>query len=67
MNHKEAYFQLKKTKKNYQEFRVDDENILEIGTKLTVDHFEVDQYVDASSISVGKGFAGVMKDTTLVD
>ena len=48
-------------KKIIKEFRVDDENILEIGTKLTVDHFEVDQYVDASSISVGKGFAGVMK------
>ena len=48
-------------KKIIKEFRVDGENILEIGTKLTVDHFEVDQYVDASSISIGKGFAGVMK------
>ncbi len=48
-------------KKILKEFRVDNENILEIGTKLSVDHFKVDQLVDASSISIGKGFAGVMK------
>ena len=48
-------------KKILKEFRVDNENILEIGTKLNVDHFKVDQYIDASSISIGKGFAGVMK------
>ena len=48
-------------KRIIKEFRVDDDNILEIGTKLNVDHFKVDQYVDASSISTGKGFAGVMK------
>ena len=48
-------------KKIIKEFRVDNDNILEIGTKLNVDHFKVDQYVDASSISAGKGFAGVMK------
>ena len=44
-----------------KEFKVDNENILEIGTKLNVDHFQVDQFIDASSISIGKGFAGVMK------
>ena len=48
-------------KKIIKEFRVDNENLLEIGTKLSVDHFKVDQLVDASSISIGKGFAGVMK------
>ena len=48
-------------KKIIKEFRVDTNNILQIGTKLNVDHFEVDQYVDASSVSIGKGFAGVMK------
>ena len=48
-------------KKIIKEFRVDNNNILEIGTKLNVDHFKIDQYVDASSISIGKGFAGVMK------
>ncbi len=48
-------------KKIIKEFRVDNENILEVGTKLNVDHFKVNQFVDASSISIGKGFAGVMK------
>ena len=50
-----------KPKKIVKEFRVDNDNILEVGTKLDVNHFRVDQYVDASSISIGKGFAGVMK------
>ncbi len=48
-------------KKVIKEFRVDNNNILEVGTKLNVDHFKVDQFVDASSFSIGKGFAGVMK------
>ena len=48
-------------KKIIKEFRVDNNNILEIGTKLNADHFKVDQFVDASSVSIGKGFAGVMK------
>ena len=48
-------------KKILKEFRVDNENLLEIGTKLNVNHFKVDQFIDASSISIGKGFAGVMK------
>ena len=48
-------------KKFLKEFRVDHKNILEIGTKLNVDHFKVNQFIDASSFSVGKGFAGVMK------
>ena len=50
-----------KPKKIIKEFRVDNNNILEIGTKLNADHFKVDQFVDVSSISIGKGFAGVMK------
>mgnify|MGYP001290144596 CR=1 FL=1 len=48
-------------KKILKEFRVDNQNILEIGTKLNANHFKVDQFIDASSISIGKGFAGVMK------
>ena len=50
-----------KPKKIIKEFRVDNNNILEVGTKLDVNHFKVEQFVDASSISIGKGFAGVMK------
>ena len=48
-------------KKIIKEFRVDNDNFLEIGTKLSVDHFKVNQFIDASSFSSGKGFAGVMK------
>ncbi len=50
-----------KPMKILKEFRVDNENILEIGTKLNANHFKVNQFIDASSISIGKGFAGVMK------
>ena len=50
-----------KPKKIVKEFRVDNNNILEVGTKLDVNHFKIDQFVDASGISIGKGFAGVMK------
>ena len=44
-----------------KEFKVDNDNILEVGTKLNANHFKVNQFIDASSISIGKGFAGVMK------
>ena len=50
-----------KPKKILKEFRVDNDNNLEVGTRLDVSHFKVDQFVDASCISIGKGFAGVMK------
>ena len=50
-----------KPKKILKEFRVDEDNILDVGTKLNADHFKVDQFIDASSYSIGKGFAGVMK------
>ena len=50
-----------KPKKILKEFRVDSDNILDVGTKLNADHFKVDQFIDASSYSIGKGFAGVMK------
>ena len=48
-------------KKIIKEFRVDSEHLLEVGTILDVNHFKIDQFVDASSTSIGKGFAGVMK------
>tara|TARA_B100000959_G_C14938009_1_gene606568 strand:+ start:813 stop:1460 length:648 start_codon:yes stop_codon:yes gene_type:complete len=48
-------------KKVIKEFRVDQDNILEVGSTLNVSHFKPDQYVDVTSISIGKGFAGVMK------
>ena len=48
-------------KKVLKEFRVDDKNFLDIGTSLNVSHFKKDQYIDVTGISIGKGFAGVMK------
>ena len=48
-------------KKVIKEFRVDQENILEIGSNLNVSHFKLDQFVDVTSTSIGKGFAGAMK------
>lgn len=47
--------------KNLKEFRVSQENVLNIGQKLDVTHFEADQYIDVSGVSLGKGFAGSMK------
>ena len=48
-------------KKVIKEFRVDESNILEIGSSLTVSHFKQNQFVDITSTSIGKGFAGAMK------
>ena len=48
-------------KKIIKEFRIHPENQLEIGTKLNVSHFKKDQFVDVTSNSIGKGFAGAMK------
>ena len=48
-------------KKVVKEFRVDEKNLLEVGTILHANHFKIDQFLDATSISTGKGFAGVMK------
>lgn len=44
-----------------KEFRVFEENLLEIGTTVNVAHFENKQKIDVTGISVGKGFAGAMK------
>ncbi len=43
------------------EFRVDPDNLLAAGDELQADHFVTGQYVDATGISIGKGFAGAMK------
>lgn len=43
------------------EFRVSEENFIEIGAVLQADHFIVGQRVDASAVTIGKGFAGVIK------
>jgi large subunit ribosomal protein L3 len=43
------------------EFRVSEDALLEPGQELAATHFVPGQYVDASGISIGRGFAGVMK------
>lgn len=48
-------------KKILKEFRVSSENMIEVGSEMNVDHFDIGQYVDATATSIGKGFAGVMK------
>jgi len=50
-----------KPKKVLKEFRVLEENLLEIGTILDVSHFQKDQIVDVTGLSIGKGFQGSMK------
>lgn len=44
-----------------KEFRVSEENMLDVGMELGADHFQIDQFIDVSGVSIGKGFAGVMK------
>lgn len=48
-------------KKNVAEFRVSEDAVLEVGSALSAAHFVVGQYVDVTSTTIGKGFAGVMK------
>lgn len=48
-------------KKKLAEFRVSNENVLDVGAELGANHFILGQYVDVTGISIGKGFAGAMK------
>lgn len=43
------------------EFRVSEDNMLDVGVEITADHFVAGQLVDVSGTSIGKGYAGVMK------
>ncbi|ATP12556.1 50S ribosomal protein L3 [Bartonella henselae] len=43
------------------EFRVSPDNLLDIGTEITAEHFVPGQRVDVTGTTIGKGFAGVMK------
>jgi large subunit ribosomal protein L3 len=48
-------------KRKLVEFRVSEDNLIEVGAELTADHFVAGQYVDVSGLTVGKGFQGGMK------
>ncbi|MEO1695298.1 MAG: 50S ribosomal protein L3 [Pseudomonadota bacterium] len=48
-------------KRKVVEFRVSEDNLIDIGATMTVDHFIAGQHVDVTGTSQGKGFAGAMK------
>ena len=43
------------------EFRVSPDNMLDVGSEITVEHFVAGQKVDVTGTSIGKGFQGVIK------
>ncbi|MFC3060837.1 50S ribosomal protein L3 [Paenirhodobacter populi] len=48
-------------KRKLAEFRVDPENLIEVGAEISAEHYNAGQFVDIAGTSIGKGFAGVMK------
>lgn len=48
-------------KRKLAEFRVSADNLIDVGSEITADHFVAGQKVDVSGTSIGKGFAGAMK------
>ena len=48
-------------KAHVAEFRVSEDNLIDVGAEFTADHFVEGQKVDVSGLTVGKGFAGAMK------
>lgn len=48
-------------KRKVAEFRVSNENLLEVGAEIGANHFLPGQFVDVTGTSIGKGFAGPMK------
>jgi large subunit ribosomal protein L3 len=48
-------------KRHVAEFRVDSDNLIEVGAQMQADHFAEGQLVDVTGTSIGKGFAGGMK------
>src|SRR5690606_1778011 len=48
-------------KRKVAEFRVSPDNMVDVGSVITAEHFVPGQLVDVSGITIGKGFAGVMK------
>ncbi len=48
-------------KRTVAEFRVSEDNLIDVGAEITADHFVPGQKVDVSGVTVGKGFAGAMK------
>ncbi|MEW5684458.1 MAG: 50S ribosomal protein L3 [Pseudomonadota bacterium] len=43
------------------EFKVSEDNLIDVGAEITADHFVAGQKIDVTGVTVGKGFAGAMK------
>ena len=48
-------------KRKLAEFRVSPDNLIEVGSEISAEHYVSGQFVDVAGISIGKGFAGAMK------
>lgn len=48
-------------KRKVAEFRVAEENMINVGETITANHYFEGQFVDVCGVSIGKGFAGAMK------
>ena len=48
-------------KRKVAEFRVSEENMINVGEEILANHYFEGQYVDVCGTSIGKGFAGSMK------
>ncbi|MCT4559104.1 MAG: 50S ribosomal protein L3 [Pelagimonas sp.] len=48
-------------KRKVVEFRVDADNLIEVGAEISAEHYLDGQFVDVAGTSIGKGFAGAMK------
>jgi large subunit ribosomal protein L3 len=48
-------------KRRLAEFRVSEDNLIDVGAEITADHFLAGQAVDVSGVTIGKGFQGGIK------
>jgi large subunit ribosomal protein L3 len=48
-------------KRTVAEFRVSEDNLIDVGAEITADHYLPGQKVDITGMTVGKGFQGAMK------
>jgi large subunit ribosomal protein L3 len=48
-------------KRHLAEFRVSEDNLIDVGAEFTADHFIAGQSVDVTGVTVGKGFQGGIK------
>jgi large subunit ribosomal protein L3 len=48
-------------KRTVAEFRVSEDNLIDVGAEITADHFVPGQKIDVTGVTVGKGFQGAMK------